>query len=458
LTIETIASRPETSAAAGQFRLSELLSALSMALDLTEGQAMGHSARSCVIGMRIADLIGLDSETRSDLFYALLLKDAGCSSNAARLATLFGADDRELKREHKLIDWAHLLPAAGFALRHSLPGAPVWDRFRRIARIAATAEEIGREMIAVRCERGADIVQMIGLSEATAMAIRNLDEHWDGAGHPAGLAGEAIPLLGRILCLAQTFEVFLANGGQRAAYRMARRRRGRWFDPGLVDALCQFERDAAFWQLIDTADPRGLVGRVEPAERVVVADERRVDQVAEAFAIIIDAKSPYTYRHSAGVAAIAETTGRALGMDDVTLRELRRAALLHDIGKLAVSNEILDKSGKLTDAEWTAMRQHPAHTHEILAKVARFRDLAEVAAAHHERLDGTGYHRGLVGGDLSLPARVLAVADICEALQAERPYRAGMPPEAVEMTMRKSCGTGICETAFEALREHHLRR
>ncbi|MEO8451763.1 MAG: hypothetical protein ABI647_18375 [Gemmatimonadota bacterium] len=137
-----------TGAAPDQFRLSEIISALSFALDLTEGQAIGHSARSCVIGMRLARELGLSSTERSDLFYALLLKDAGCSSNAARLAALFGGDDHELKRDHKLIDWAALLPAAGYAFSHTAPEASTWERVRRIAKIAASAEEIGRDMIA----------------------------------------------------------------------------------------------------------------------------------------------------------------------------------------------------------------------------------------------------------------------------------------------------------------------
>jgi putative nucleotidyltransferase with HDIG domain len=252
--------------------------------------------------------------------------------------------------------------------------------------------------------------------------------------------------------------VFLANGGIGAGYQMARKRSGKWFDPDLVNALCQFENESALWRLLLEDDPRALVEAYEPEDRVVVADERRVDQVAEAFAVIIDAKSPFTYRHSAGVAAIATTIGQALAMDEVALRELRRAALLHDIGKLAVSNEILDKPGKLTAAEWEAVRRHPDYSYQILRRVSRFKELAEVAAAHHERLDGTGYHRGLGGADLSPAARVLAVADICEALQAERPYRPGLPPDEIERIMGKAAGTEICSVAFEALCHHHLGR
>lgn len=432
------------------FRLSEVISALSYALDLTEGQPMGHAVRACVVGMRLAHELGMSPADRSDLYYALLLKDAGCSSNASRLSQLFGADDQTLKHDHKLIDWTRLVPAAGYALRHA-SGRGVLGRLGRVVRIAASAERIGREMIATRCERGADIVQMIGFAPATAVAIRNLDEHWDGRGHPLGLTGDRIPLFGRILGLAQTFEVFLSARGPDAAYQMLDRRSGRWFDPELVRAMRAFEGETAFWRILATAEPRTLVEAYEPEERVLAADEARVDQVAEAFAVVIDAKSPYTFHHSSGVADIAVELGRRMGLEPVALRELRRAALLHDIGKLGVPNTVLDKPGKLTEVEWEAMRRHPAFTHQILTRIARFRDLAEVAASHHERLDGTGYHRGLSGPQLSLPARILAVADVCEALQAERPYRGPLPWDEVLGIMGRLAGPALCPAVFEAL-------
>ena len=278
-------------------RLSEVISALSYALDVTEGQPMGHAVRSCAIGMRIGEEIGLAPEERSSLFYALLLKDAGCSSNAARLSSLFGADDLEVKRTRKLID--HHRPGA--SLRHVLRHG----RTRRLAAIARSGAEGAREMTELRCERGADIARMIELAETTAEAIRSLDEHWDGAGYPYGLAGDAIPLFGRILCLAQTAEVFFGVGGPRAALDVAAERRGTWFDPALVDALRSTRRDRNFWASLGGLEPHRVIGVFEPEDRVQRADDERLDRVAEAFAMIVDAKSPYTGRHSEGVARIS---------------------------------------------------------------------------------------------------------------------------------------------------------
>ena len=177
-------------------RLSEVISALSYALDVTEGQPMGHAVRSCAIGMRIGEEIGLDDDARSSLFYALLLKDAGCSSNAAKLSALFGADDFELKRARKLTNHLRPFEALKYTVRYA--------RTRRLAAIVRSGAEGARDMTELRCERGAEIARMIELTESTAEAIKALDEHWDGNGYPYGLAGDAIPLLGRIVCLAQT--------------------------------------------------------------------------------------------------------------------------------------------------------------------------------------------------------------------------------------------------------------
>ncbi len=402
--------------------LSGVISALSYALDITEGQPAGHALRSCAIGMRIADEIGLSSTARSDLFYALLLKDAGCSANADRMTAMFGADDREAKRSAKLVDSSSALRTALWALR-TVSGS-LGERARRLRAVQAE-DDFVHDFIVTRCDRGAEIARMLYLSEPTALAIRSLDEHWNGRGQPDGLAGEEIPLLARILCLAQTVEVFHAEGGVRAARRVARRRRGRWFDPALVDALEPLFADRAFWDTLEHCD----ISAYEPADRLLTADEARLDRIAEAFARVVDAKSPFTARHSERVAELAVGIGRALGSDPLTLRELRRAGLLHDVGKLAVSNLILDKAGRLTDEEFAQVREHPVYSLRILERAPCFAPIAALAANHHERLDGRGYPRGLGADDLDLPMRVLAVADVYEALTATRPYRAALPVE-----------------------------
>ena len=439
----------------GEIRLSEVISALSHALDLTEGRPMGHAVRTCAIGMRLGEAIGLDAATRSALFYALLLKDAGCSSNAARLSALFGTDDRAFKAEHKLVDTDDRAEAMRHLLRHTRPGGSPLARARQLVTLAREGAGGTRALTEIRCERGAEIARMIELPEAAAEAISALDEHWDGGGHPSALAGEAIPLLGRIVCLAQTAEVFLVAGGREQALGVARGRRGTWFDPALVDALWATRHDHAFWDALEGGEVGPMVGAAEPEDRVLSADEARLDRVAEAFALVVDAKSPYTGRHSEGVARIAVEIGTVLGFGAGELTGLRRAGLLHDIGKLGVSNLILDKPGRLDDEEWAEMRRHPELTVRILERVRAFQGLAELAGAHHERLDGRGYHRGVAAGGLPLAARVLAVADVCEALTADRPYRDGMAPDEALAIIRRDAGTALCPVAVEALEGVH---
>jgi HD-GYP domain-containing protein (c-di-GMP phosphodiesterase class II) len=434
-----------------EVRLSEVLAGLSYALDLTEGQRPGHAVRSCLIGMRVADVIGLTGDQRSALFYALLIKDLGCSTNAARFAALFGADDHHLKADVKLTNWPLALESFRYVARNAAPGQFFLRRVWRMLAVLMRGPSGAREIVRTRCERGAEIARMLGCADETAQAIRCIDEHWDGRGQPYHLAGEQISLLGRIVGLAQTVEVFFSAYGIRAAYDMAAARRGRWFDPQLVDALESIRTDTAFWQGVAEGDSLDSVSSLEPADRIVRADEDDLDRVAEAFARVIDAKSAWTYQHSNGVAQMAVELGTRLGLSQPELRELRRAALLHDLGKLGVSSLILDKAGKLTDNEFAVMRRHPEHTARILSRVGCFRHLAFVASSHHERLDGQGYHQRLGSGHLSLSTRVLCTADICDALRTSRPYRPGLSSDRVLDIMGREVGTGIDPDCYDAL-------
>ena len=438
-------------AAGSLVRQSEVISALSRAVDLTEGQPMGHAARSCMIGMRLAADAGLDAADRSALFYALLLKDVGCSSTAARVSQLLGGDDLEFKAGLKRIDWNR--PSQ--AVRHiagSTAGSPV-ARVRRMAAVARDGARLGDELVGLRCDRGARILQLLDFPDPTVVAMASADEHWDGHGKPAGLRGEEISLLGRIVALAQTAEVFFAMGGPQAAADVARRRSGTWFDPALVAALERIAADAAFWRLVASPGVTAHVAAFEPAERVVHADDDRLDLIAEAFARVVDAKSPFTSRHSERVAETAVGIASVLGLGPGERRDLRRAGLLHDLGKLGVPNRVLDKPGRLTPAEWELMRRHPAHTAEVLAHVECLRPIAGTAASHHERLDGSGYHRGLEAGSLPLPARILAVADVYDALAHDRPYHAAMPLERVFEILDADAGTRLDRRSIAALRE-----
>jgi len=440
------------SAVSQQLRLSEVLSALSYALDITEGQPPGHAIRSCLIGMRLADELQLGDDDRSALFYALLLKDAGCSSNAAKICKLFRGDDLRLKQGVKTIDWTSFSESLIWAARNAAPEGSPLERAAALVRLGLQQGTL-QEIFETRCERGADIARELGFSEPTAAAIRTLDEHWDGRGQPEGLSGIEIPLLGRILCLAQTVEVFAATHGRAGAYEMAQRREGTWFDPDLVRALEGFEGDDELWGRLSAEDVAGLVSELEPPDRIQLVDAEALDRIAGAFARVIDAKSPFTARHSERVAEIAVAVGTLLELTPEVLRRLRHAALLHDIGKLGVSNLILDKPGRLTAEERTGIEQHPVFTGEFLGRVSPFRELADDAAAHHEKLDGSGYPLALRGDELTLTARILAVADVYEAMTAGRPYRGPLPAEVALGELEAAVGAKFDDRCVAAVRE-----
>lgn len=431
-----------------QISLSEVLSALSHALDLTEGQPLGHTIRTCLIGMRMADELALGADERSALYYALLLKDAGCSSNAARMAALFGSDDQWVKPRMKVVDWHKRLTLAFQTARHVGAGRSIAERVRHFMAIAKT-EGMTRDLIAVRCERGASIARQVGFPESTANAIRSLDEHWCGLGYPEGLSEDRIPLLARIANIAQTLEAMHASHGVAGALRITRERRGSWFDPRLVDVALSWRHDDKWWRSLRAADAREQVVAVEPRDQVRYVDDDGLDEIARAFSDIIDAKSPYTYRHSARVAEYARRTALQMGFDPDEQRRIYRAGLLHDIGKLGVSNLILDKGGSLTPSEWHSIQQHPKFTLSILSQVSAFGDFAWTAALHHEKLDGSGYPWGLKGRQLDQAARILTVVDIYDAITTDRPYRKGMSHAEALDILRADRDTKLCANAVD---------
>jgi putative nucleotidyltransferase with HDIG domain len=258
------------------------------------------------------------------------------------------------------------------------------------------------------------------------------------------------------MLLAQTLDVFLTHRNADEAIEVARKRSGRWFDPSLVGAAVSLAKSGALWQDLDSEDLVAKVVAMEPEERSVQITEYRLDGICQAFAEVIDAKSPFTYRHSNGVADAAVTIARRMDLGQRTVTFLRRTALLHDIGKLAVPNSILEKPDKPTDEEWQIIRKHPYYTYEILCRISGFEEFSEVAASHHERLDGKGYFRNLTAEQLSLPARVLVVADVFDALAAARPYRDALPLEEVVSILRKNAPHSLDARCVEALVEATL--
>lgn len=431
--------------------LGEVLGAFSYALDLTEGQPPGHSLRATWVALHVARAAGCTEAEQRDAFYATLLKDLGCSANASRVAEIYGADDRAFKHDWKRIG-VGLMPTLRFVASATARGRSLPARAAAVARILRDGDALAQEMIETRCSRGAAIARTLRFDEAVAGAIHSLDEHWDGGGRPAGLRGDAIPLASRLALLGQVVDVFHAAGGPEAALAQARARAGAWLDPALVDALDAVGRDPAFWSRLASPVLEGMVMAQAPARATVLVDEDYLDDIAAAFGQVVDAKSPYTAAHSVRVGTYAERMGASLGLDGARLRWLRRGALLHDIGKLGVSSAILDKPGRLDADEWEGMRAHAAHTREVLARIAPLEELAPIAAAHHERLDGRGYPLQLSADAIRLETRIITACDIWDALTADRPYRPALAPEDALAVMERGVGAQIDGDCFEALR------
>ncbi|MEQ9460476.1 MAG: HD domain-containing protein [Phycisphaeraceae bacterium] len=389
-------------------KLSEIVSALSYALDITEGQPEGHAIRSCLIGMRLAEEINLSSDDRSALFYALLLKDLGCSSNAAKVCYLFGADEHNVKHDFKFINWQNIFNMLPYIMRNVAPKGTLHERLTRFLAVAVSGRKGAKQLVKIRCERGAAI--------------------------------------------AQTAEVFATRYGLPAALEIVRDRRGTWFDPQLVDAFRTIARDETFWTNTLSPGHRAYLPHFEPEDRLLHADDAMIDRIAQAFGQVIDAKSPWTACHSQGVSDVAVGIAQTLGLPEHDITRLRRAGLLHDIGKLGVSNAILDKPGKLTDYEFNALKAHPDHTFRILSRSVCFAPIVELAARHHEKLDGSGYHRGLQSHELSQTDCILAVADMYEALAAKRPYRKDLTDGEVFDILNKQIGTKLCPETINALK------
>ncbi len=417
--------------------LSEVLASLSRALDLTEGQPVGHTVRTCIIGMRLAEELDLSAFDRVALYGALLLKDAGCSLNASRVS--------EVLVGHSLTSGGSEQAAPRNVLTRSSAGLLV--RFRGLLRKPDPVPEPGSSITA-RAERGEGIASRLGFSRATTEAIRSIDEHWNGEGYPDGKIGHEIPLFSRIILLAQTLDAFHTEQGIAAALRVVRERSGLWFEPSLVRIVRSWRDDQSWWESLQSPDATAIALALEPPQHTRYADDAGLDEIARAFADIIDSKSPYTYQHSTNVARYARKISRELDVPVGDAATLNRAALLHDVGKLGVAARILNKPTSLTAAERVQMEQHPLYTWEILERVSAFAGFARTAALHHEKLDGSGYPWGVKGDDLDTSARILAVADMYEALTANRPYRAPLSRDDALAIIEKS---SVCPVATEAL-------
>jgi HD-GYP domain-containing protein (c-di-GMP phosphodiesterase class II) len=413
-----VATSSPTDTSRGELRLAELIAALSLGVDLGFGQPMEHVLRQCVLSLRLADRLGLDDDQRSRLYYTALMVNAGCHADAHEQAKWFG-DDIALKAT-KYVHDPRTVRGVATSLRLIGAGSPPLHRFRVGLDFALRGHREVDGMIDRHAALARGLARELGLDEATQEAVAASYERWDGHGWPGRLRGEQIPLAARVCQLAEYVEAAHRVGGVEAAVTLARRRSGAQFDPALVAALLG-DADGLLAEL-DGARTWHAVVDAEPALRRLLHGDA-ADAALTAVADFADLKSPYTLGHSRAVADLAEGAAGVLGLPAVEVATLRRAGLVHDLGRLGVSNAIWDKPGPLGAGEWERVRMHPYLTERILCQSAALAPLGAIAVQHHERLDGSGYPRGLSGGALSQSARVLAVADAYQTMREPRPHR-----------------------------------
>jgi len=404
--------------ARSDLRLAELVAALSLGIDLGFGQPMEHVLRQCLIALRLAERLGLDDPERATVYYTALLVNVGCHSDAHEQAKWFG-DDIALKAQK----YDHEFPSVSGAvatMRLIGSGNPPLHRFRVGLEFALSGRRDLDGMIAHHARMARLLAEQLGLADDVALALGAAYEQWDGRGWPGEYKGADVPIAARVAQLAEFTEVAYRVGGAAAAKAMARKRAGKQFDPGLVELLSA-DGEAILGDL-ESVSTWDVVIDSEPALAVVLPDDR-FDAALRAIADFVDLKSPYTLGHARAVADLAAVAGAQLGLSEDDVRLLRRAGLAHDLGRLGISNSIWDKAGPLGPGEWERVRMHPYLTERMLSQSAALAPLAAIAVQHRERLDGSGYPRGLVGGAVSRPARILGAADAYQAMREPRPYR-----------------------------------
>ncbi len=412
-------------------RLAELVAALSLGVDLGFGQPMEHVLRQCMIALRLAEHVGLDDEERSVVYYAALLVNVGCHSDAHEQAKWFG-DDIALKSgkyDHQLGSMSGALAM----LRLVGSGNPPLHRFRVGVEFVVSGHRELDGMIVQHSALARALAEQLGLSDKVQQAVAASYEQWDGKGWPGDLKGENIPIASRLSQIGEFVEVALRIGGIGAATDLAQARAGTQFDPTLVAVLCANAH--AIFDGLDAGKTWEAVVGAEPTLGVLLS-RPAFDAALAAIADFVDLKSPYTLGHARAVSMLAAEAGTTLGLGAEEVATLGRAGLVHDLGRLGVSNAIWDKEGPLGVGEWERVRMCPYLTERMLHQSDALAPLGAIAVQHRERLDGSGYPKGLSGAAISMSARILGSADAYQSMCEPRPYRETLTPEVAAKELR----------------------
>jgi HD-GYP domain-containing protein (c-di-GMP phosphodiesterase class II) len=430
-------SGASSAAASASRRTAELLAALSTGLDAAEHRTVGHAIRTAFIALRMAAELHLADATCSELLYAGLLRDAG--------STGLGPEDVEEDARTE-----------AEAARPFLA--------RSMARLRHARQPVRQAHLSVP-DRAATVVRAMGLPAGVADAVYSVDERWDGRG-PARLKHDAIPRSARLVAVASAAaEAWAVGTGNHVAttplpydpesdvtiaYALGLQR-AHELDPELVDVVIHLG-EWGLWRDISDHELTLALLELEPAELLRKSDDEHLDALCATFADLIDTRTPRQGRHGQRVADFAERTGAELGFDALECRELRRAGLLHDIGKLLVPIQYLEKPAALTEQERRVVNEHPRAGAVVLRRSRALAGLAPLIVAHHERLDGEGNFPEFRDQRAALAARVIAVCDRYEAMTAVRSYRPLLAPDQVWRLLDEAAVEPLSTQALRALR------
>ena len=418
-------------------RAAEVVGALSLATDLGTGQPLEHALRTAVLAVRLGELTGATQKELADAYYVALLHASGCTSNGHEAIQVYD-DDIAHRAAFFLIDATNPAEVLAFYRSNIGAGKPPAVREALVQDALANAGPRAREGFATMCEVAQRFAGWLELGPEVEAALEFVFARWDGRGFP-NVSGDELPPPIRLLHVARDISLFLSASGPEEARDVIERRRGTAYDPRLADAavanfgdLVADLDEARMWQQAIDSEP--------PPQRTITG--AGLDAAFMAIAALADLKSPWLRQHSTGVAELAEAAAWRMGQSGEAVTTLRRAALAHDLGRVGVSNAIWEKAGPLGFGEWERVRLHPHFSERAFSQSQALTPVGVLAGSHHERLDGSGYHRGTVGNGLERSARILAAADCYTAMREARPYREAFDAPGAESALVREAREG----------------
>ena len=434
----------------GGLRLAELLGALSLATDLAHQVPLETGLKDALLSVAFARHLGLAGQELCDAYYLALVSHLGCTAYAEEQGGVSAGDDVAMRRTFSEADFTDRMQIVRLAIAELGGRSGPLDRTRAIVGFMSAGHSFVLAGNTAMCEAAARLGERLGLSPRVCHALNEVLARWDGKVFPLP-PGEGVSLIARLTHLVRVAQIHALGGGPGGAAEVIRKRRGGEFDPQLADLFLEIYPDlfailteGSVWDQALAAEP--------PPHRLV--PESHLEELSLAIADFTDIKSPFTLGHSRRVGALAEASGRCVGLKARDLQLLRQGGHVHDLGSVSVAQRVWTKTGPLNRPESEAVRLHTYQTERILSASRSLQPLGALAGFHHERLDGTGYHRGAAAASQTQPARILAAAEVYQSLSEGRSWRPAVPPVAGTSLLAKQAATGALDrTAVRAILE-----